>query len=256
MLKEIKAFAEGKIPKDEILKAKKYLRYLKGFYLQMRYYGNLKKLARHCKTDKESKHFYTQHYHRHFGALRKKKMNVLEIGIGGYDRPGHGGKSLRMWKYYFPRSNIFGIDIYDKSGVDERRIKTFKGSQNKPSFLKDVVAQIGHLDIIIDDGSHVNEHVITSFKTLFPLLSDTGIYVIEDTQTSYWSDYGGNSENFNDMNNMIGFFKSLVDGLNYEEYKIDNYYSSYFDEHIVSISFYHNLIFIQKGSNKEGSNLN
>ena len=51
-------------------------------------------------------------------------------------------------------------------------------------------------DIIIDDGSHLNRHVVKSFQVLFPLLADDGIYVAEDTQTAYWPGEGGSSDNF------------------------------------------------------------
>ena len=38
-----------------------------------------------------------------------------------------------------------------------------------------------NFDIIIDDGSHIEQHVITSLQYLFPnKLSKNGIYVIED----------------------------------------------------------------------------
>ena len=40
--------------------------------------------------------------------------------------------------------------------------------------------------------------------------------MIEDTQTSYWKDYGGNSTNFHDKTTIYGFFKSLIDSLNNE----------------------------------------
>lgn len=46
-------------------------------------------------------------------------------------------------------------------------------------------------DIIIDDGCHIVEHQITSFKTLFPLIKPKGMYIIEDLHTSYWKEYGG-----------------------------------------------------------------
>lgn len=87
-----------------------------------------------------------------------------------------------MWKAYF--------DIYDKTYHDEKRIKTFRGSQTDAAFLKRVAEEIGTIDIIVDDGSHYNDHVITTFKILFPLLSPRGIYVVEDIQTSYWPGEG------------------------------------------------------------------
>ena len=220
------------------------------------YRNNLSQLALLFGTDKQGSHYYTRHYQHHFDALRQKPLNVLEVGIGGYDDPTAGGESLRMWKAFFPKSRIYGIDIHDKSHHDEARIKTFRGSQSDAGFLRRVAEQIGTIDIVIDDGSHINEHVITTFKVLFPLLSPQGIYAVEDTQTSYWSEidgvqWGGSSA-LNAPHTSMNFFKSLVDGLNYEEFTLDGYQPTYFDKHIVAMHFYHNLVFISKGRNDEG----
>src|SRR5262249_46663947 len=130
---------------------------------------NLTALAKIHKTDKWGTHFYTPHYQKHFSHLRNQKLKILEIGVGGYAHPKLGGASLRMWKEYFPNSSIYSVDIHDKSEVEEHRIKIFRGSQNDQEFLRSVVAEMGSLDIVIDDGSHINEHVINSFRTLFPL---------------------------------------------------------------------------------------
>lgn len=219
--------------------------------------SDLSTLAVCFGSDKEGDHFYTQHYERHFAAWRQKSLNVLEIGIGGYDDPKLGGASLRMWKAYFPKSRIFGIDIFDKSYHDEDRIKTFKGSQVDEAFLRKVAGEIGPLHIIIDDGSHLSAHVIQTFKILFPLLEQGGIYAVEDLQTSYWGkvdgeDWGGSCDPAASHTSM-NFLKSLVDGLNYEEFPTDNYSPSYFDRHVVAMHFYHNLAFVYKGVNNERS---
>jgi len=224
------------------------------------YSNNLKELAIIYGSDKWNPHWYTPHYQRRFQSLRKKRLNILEIGVGEYGKPNKGGASLRMWKRYFPYSRIYSIDIYDKSALQEDRIAIFRGNQADEKFLKDIYQQIGSLDIVIDDGSHVNSHVITSFKALFPLLNDNGIYVVEDTQTSYWpkygkEQYGGDSDNLNNPTTIMGFFKSLSDGLNHAEFIRPGYSPNYFDKHIVSMHFYHNLIFIYKGHNDEGSNI-
>ena len=52
----------------------------------------------------------------------------------------------------------------------------------------------------------------------------------------------------------MAFFKSLTDGLNYAEYPIAQYEPSYFERNIVEIAFFHNMIFVRKGSNDEGTN--
>lgn len=224
--------------------------------------GNLRALSRLYGTDKWIKdpqggdqqtyqgHHYAQHYETHFRKLRFRKMNVLEIGVGGYENPEHGGASLRAWRCFFPRSTIYGLDLYEKRFHEERRIKTFRCSQDDPDSLRRVVASIGHLDIIIDDGSHVNSHVITTFETLFPLLGNDGIYVVEDTLTSYRPEYGGDARNRQSDATMMGYFKGLIDGLNHKE--IPAYgNATYFDRTIISMHFYHNLVFIYKGRNEE-----
>ena len=134
-------------------------------------------------------------------------LNILEIGIGGYDDPRSGGGSLRMWRTYFPNSR-FPIDIVDKSPHDERRITTFMGSQTDEEFLADVIGRIGKVDIIIDDGSHRNDHVLQSFRFLFPLLDNGGIYVVEDTQTSYWTEYGGHKPRNELSKHVNGLFQA------------------------------------------------
>ena len=67
------------------------------------------------------------------------------------------------------------MDIYDKSPHEENRIKIYQGSQVDTDFLQSLCNEIGNFDIIVDDGSHINEHVIKSFEFLFPKLKKGGI---------------------------------------------------------------------------------
>ena len=220
---------------------------------------DLTRLAIAYGSDKAEEHHYTRHYQAHFEPLRRRRLNLLEIGVGGYQNPWEGGESLRMWKVFFPNSRIYGIDFYEKSYHNEDRIQTFQGSQEDESFLRRVAQEIGPIDIVIDDGSHYNQHVIASFKTLFPLMNETGIYVIEDLQTSYWDEIDGHpwdgSSDLAAPDTSMNFIKRLTDGINYQEFKLENYKPSYFDKNITSIHFYHNLVFIYKGINAEGSNI-
>lgn len=219
------------------------------------YRHDLARLATIFRTDKWNAHSYILHYERYFRPLRFKRLNLLEIGVGGYADPTFGGHSLRMWKAYFPTSHIYGIDCYDKQALEESRLRIVQGRQEDPEFLRQVAKDIGRLDIVIDDGSHSNAHVITAFETLFPLLADGGIYVVEDAQTSYWPGFGGSSEALSDPTTTMGYFKRLIDGLNHSELLKPGYQPSYFDQHITAIHFYHNLIFIFKGDNTAGSNV-
>ena len=235
------------------------IRAVKRLLYPLLYRGDLCKLAAGFGSDKYIGHHYAVHYQHHFAHLRHEHLTILEIGIGGYGDPRAGGNSLKTWKAYFPNSRIFGIDICDKTFHDEPRIKTFQGSQADEAFLKRVIDEIGAPDIIIDDGSHLSHHVIATFKILFPLLAPRGIYAVEDLQTSYWEHFAGEdwagSKDLNAPHTSMNFFKVLVDGLNFDEFMIEGFSPGYFDRHIISMHFYHNLLFIYKGLNNEGSNM-
>lgn len=217
--------------------------------------NNLNRLARIYGTDKYGGHFYTPHYMTHFREYKYRRINLLEIGVGGYADPLAGGSSLRMWKKYFCFGSIYSIDIYDKSSLEERRIRVFKGSQVDRDFLMTVHDETGDFDIVIDDGSHLNEQVIKSFEILFPLVREGGTYVIEDTQTSYWPDFGGDDRNPGNPNTTMGFFKKLCDCVNFREFAAPDYEPSYYDQNVIAVHFYHNLIFVHKGKNIEESNV-
>jgi len=215
---------------------------------------SLRTIALEKGTDKEGAHSYADAYERHFGHLRSEPITLLEIGIGGYADPGRGGASLRMWKEYFPFARIVGLDIEDKSGLAEDRITILTGDQGDKEFLDRIALQHGPFDIIIDDGSHRSKHVIASFGALFPHLTENGIYAIEDLQTSYWETYGGSS-GLDRRRTSMTMLQSLVDGLNYAEFDLSFYEPTYTDEWVRSMTFYHNLAFIQKGPNLEPSHL-
>jgi hypothetical protein len=245
----LKDWLRSRLSPEHSAKLRRYLNEPLGFAFQR----NLPRLAVVYGTDKWGRHWYAAHYARHFQHLRRKRITLLEIGIGGYENPQDGGGSLRMWRRYFPYAQIVGLDFFDKSPHAEKRIRIYRGDQSDEKILQKIVSEAGRPDIIIDDGSHINRHVIKSFEVLFPLLADDGIYVVEDTQTAYWPDTGGSSENLVTAPTSMCLFKSLVDGLNHEEYIKPGYVPTYHDRHIVAVHFYHNLVVIQKGRNREGS---
>lgn len=145
----------------------------------------LLEIATKYKTDKVE-NGYINYYSKHFSPLRNKKLNVLEIGVKRETETTSGACSLKTWKEYFSESNIYGIDIDSKNKEYEQdRIEIFIGNQADESFINEVVKKVGQFDIIIDDGSHVNELTIASWKYLFPHLKSGGIYVIEDMVCSY-----------------------------------------------------------------------
>ncbi len=213
---------------------------------------SLTELAIHFGTDKWGAHRYTPHYERHLRHLRKREFTLLEIGIGGYARDGEGGASLRMWKHFFTSAQIIGLDIQDKSFVNEERIQAYRGSQTNKALLKTIRASAPGLRVVIDDGSHRPEHIRKTFDILFPMLPKGGIYAIEDTQTSYWPRYGGSSD-LDEPSTTMGLVKSLIDGLNWEEFHDEGYRPTYTERHVSAVHCYHNLVFVVKGANHEGT---
>ena len=233
-------------------------RALEHAYVRLRWGRNLPALATHFGSDKWGDHWYAQHYQAFFAPLRRRRLRLLEIGVGGTGNPRSGGASLRMWKAYFPNARIVGIDIYDKRLHDEERIRTVIGSQSDERFLAELSAQEGPFDIVIDDGSHENRDVIRSFEILFPLLAERGFYAVEDLQTSYWSAWGGAPAEDRSAPTSMNFFKALADTINYREFhpRPADWQPHPVGRHIVAMHFYHNLVFVEKGRNDELSNRN
>jgi hypothetical protein len=116
---------------------------------------------------------YLRHYEWMLTELRDAPINLIEIGVAG-------GPSMRIWRWFFSQAQIIGIDIDPncKRHAGDR-VKIEIGSQIDPVFLDRVCAE-NPPTVIVDDGSHIMEHMIFSFEHLFPKLLPGGIYIVED----------------------------------------------------------------------------
>jgi hypothetical protein len=147
-------------------------------------------LADYCGIDKgtlHENHQYTKTYESLLKKYKSTKPTILEIGIND---PRFPGGCLKFWDLYFNQMNYYGFDIVDCSVLkyNREKITTFVGDQNNPDDLLSLINQNGlseNLDVIIDDGSHISEHIITSFKTLFPHLKKGGLYFVEDLHAGW-----------------------------------------------------------------------
>lgn len=213
---------------------------------------SLTELAELFGTDKWGPHRYTPHYEDRLASFKNRRFALLEIGVGGYAVEREGGASLRMWRAYFPKAQVIGLDIQDKSFVDGDRIVTYRGSQTDKAVL-DKIMKAHPVKVVIDDGSHHNEHVLATFAHLFPLLPRGAVYAIEDTQTSYWARYGGSTDPA--APTTMNMVKDLLDGLNYEEYTRPGYRPTVLEQQVGEVHAYHNLVFIKKNRNAEAGGL-
>ena len=171
--------------------------------------GTLDELAKYRGTDKSSEiHNYCVKYEKYLPFNKDDKFKILEIGV-------LNGQSLLTWKDYYYNSEIIGIDINPDCKQYENQSKKIHieiGSQIDNLFLLNVMRDYGPFDMILDDGSHINEHVIFSFKHLFQSLKPGGIYAVEDCSTSYYEDYGGGRYK---QGTMIEYFKGIIDEVNF-----------------------------------------
>lgn len=141
---------------------------------------------------------YLDCYDAMLPAVRELPGNVLEIGV-------LFGGSVRLWRDYFPPANkIIGIDIDPERKQFElpnQGIHVEIGSQANTEFLKGIVERHGPFKFILDDGSHILNHMMTSFDALWPSVVSGGIYAMEDMRISYagvdgsWPGMAHNPEN-------------------------------------------------------------
>lgn len=181
---------------------------------------------------------YFEIYEKYFSKFKNKDIKILEIGVAG-------GGSLQMWKNYFGKnSEIVGIDIDERClQYADENIRIELLNQNNKNDIDNLIQRYGNFDLIIDDGSHVNSHVINSFVWLFSTLNDGGVYFIEDTHTSYWPDYGGG---FRKEGTSIEYAKKLVDHLTSYHFKNDETDNKYYANLISGIHFHDSIIVFEK----------
>lgn len=152
----------------------------------------------------QSKHHYGTAYHSIFGSLRGTIRSLLEVGIGEDTSP-----SAATWLEYFPKAQIYLVDIKSTKEVQERarpgghtdgvakhqakfgceynrsmwtnpRMHLFLDTDaSQPEQLKKLELP-DLLDVIIDDGSHRYLDQEKTLQTLWPRLRAGGFYVIED----------------------------------------------------------------------------
>ena len=131
-------------------------------------------------TDKASLHHnYLNFYETFFAPLRQEPLTLLEIGV-------FQGASLRTWREYFPNATIIGVDIQltcKRFESDDIAIEL--ADQSNLEHLAHIAAKHGPFDIVVEDGSHMWEHQITTLRALFPFVKNGGHYVVEDLQTNY-----------------------------------------------------------------------
>lgn len=163
----------------------------------------LTELAIHYGLDKYHSHSYMPFYERAFSdsldvtppyhTIKIPVVRFLEIGIGyaemmnEYTPNYHHGGSLKMWRDFFPKAQIYGCDVHKDTLFVDDRIDTFICDQSDPISLLNAVRVVGgSLSVCVDDGSHEPLHQALTFQTLAPYMARNSLYVIEDCREPEW----------------------------------------------------------------------
>lgn len=135
-------------------------------------YGSDKGNLGHC-------HQYSFHYERLIPRSTKK---LVEIGIGSHLNFNGSFGSIRAWLDWLEDGDVYGFDIVPppEELLERDRFHFVLGDQGSVDDLRNLAEQIGEVDVIIDDGSHLSEHQLLALDALWPCVKEGGIYVIED----------------------------------------------------------------------------
>jgi cephalosporin hydroxylase len=146
---------------------------------------------------------YFDVYARVLAPYVGKPVKVLEIGVF------HGGGLDQLRYLLGPEAELIGIDIGEESqAVCAGRFEVMIGDQTDRDFLNRLIDEHGPFDVIIDDGGHSMRQQITAIEALFDGLNEGGVYIVEDTHTSYWPPYHDADETF------MEWVKRRVDDIN------------------------------------------
>lgn len=162
-------------------------------------------------SDKNSSfHNYSRQYEDLLKNFRDRPIKYLEIGV-------LNGESLKTMREIFLKSNcILGIDINSNCKIHEdvnNNIFVEIGDATDRDFINYITWKYGTFDVILDDGSHNNKDLITTFELLFPLLNNNGLFIVEDTIC-----YKSSQHINNNYDNHLNYFFKYTHFLNQWRY--------------------------------------
>ncbi len=196
--------------------------------------SSLKRFFDEYKSDEGRATYKHKHYQRiyeeHLSRFIDEPVTLVELGIG------YGG-SLQMWRSFLgSKCSIIGIDKHGQLCFEDNQIHCIASDECNISSLG-----LKDIDIFIDDGSHICSNQINTLNSMFPMIKPGGVYIVEDTHTSYREDYGGG---YNKPGTLIQYCKSLIESLHHQEDERIEFPS--FIQSIDSIQFYRTMVIIRK----------
>jgi cephalosporin hydroxylase len=189
---------------------------------------------------------YFPAYERHLAKYINSPVLFIEIGCGE-------GGSLQLWKKYLgPYARIVGIDIRPECRqFEEDQISVRIGKQEDTTFLQNVLEEFGSPDVVLDDGSHIMDHIQSTFRFLYSRVSLTGTYIIEDLHTAHWDEFGGGLRK---AGTFVEVCKELIDEINAENTR-GAVLLTEFSRSTLSMHVYNSLVVFERGRTPSGYDL-
>ena len=97
--------------------------------------------------------------------------------------------------------------------------------------------------MVLDDGSHVMSQIRASFAHLYPRMSSSGVYMVEDLHTAYWDEYEGGLHR---EGSFIEQCKVLIDELNADHAR-NTLEPTAFTRSTLSVHFYDSVVVFERG---------
>lgn len=135
---------------------------------------------------------------------RARPIRMLVIG-------GFYGGALPAWQEYLHADSlIVGLDVDSKllrvANSEGSYVRV--GAEQEVCSLKDVAAEFGPFDVIVDGGRHTSSHMVDSFRCLFAnALIDGGVYIVEDVDCDYSTFYRDSPVSFMEL------IRALIDAM-------------------------------------------
>ena len=192
-----------------------------------------------------SKHeSYFETYDKYFSQFVGKEITFVEIGI-------FGGGSLFMWREFFgEQARIIGIDLDENAKKwRDHGFEIFIGDQSCPSFWLDFFEEVGEVDIILDDGGHTYEQQIVTALSSMKNINDGGLFVVEDTHTSFMKEFG-----FPSKYTFVEWAKSKITDLN-SRFPGTNLNQTFFGKNVDSIHFHESIVVFSMKKNISDNNI-
>ena len=143
---------------------------------------SLRVIAERQGTDKGVYHKFATFY----GECLEKRKNdiklVVEMGVAQ-------GKSLAMWREYFPLARVVGLDIEPKQ-IEDTYVCDGGNADSILQALRSADIPEKSIDLFIDDGGHFMDQQQITWQTVWPYLAPKAFFIMEDLHTSLLQNNG------------------------------------------------------------------